>query len=858
MTLSSLVVRPVWMVAMLAASGLLWFSLRTDAQAPSLQQRVSKLRAEIDSIPTTEANFNERKSTIDDWANDLAARRLLLVPQDVRSAFFRLPAVNPQAVAAVIRWTRALGFCEDHGGKTGTLVRTDSNPLVAGTYTTLTFEYTVGEIELAKGGGLRIGQKFISNRPRLQSINAAAESYVSYRVTRGAAQVEGGFTRWQGVFGSIFGPVPMPSMKITEGALRKGDRVLITVGDTSGLGLGYRPLPRDADDYQFYLEIDPDGSGEFKQGAIVSTQILGDQAVAMSAVVPSIVAVNEPFAVRLRMEDQYGNPAQFEGGDFRVLLNSKPVGIAKMAKGESVGRLEGIRIPVEGPYRVEVRSTDGRYATTSNPLLVEHNPKQRVYWGELHAHSGWEEGTGSVPGYYKFARDIAFLDCASLTGHDLFLSKPGWDEIRSETAKANRAGSFVSFMGYEWTQTYDKGGHHNVFFKEDKGRYVEYREAPRPDQLFARLRATGDPGNILIIPHAHEAGDWNFNDPEMQRLAEIYSGHGSFEYFGNRFLKRGARMGFIGASDDHSGHPGYAPSLVSTRGGLAAVYSPTLDRDGIWAGLKSRATYATSGKRPVLQVSANGKISGDAVPAGVIPTFQARVLATAGIDHIDVLHNGVPEYSRDYLAPKPGTPSGVQIMFFTPTETAGDAVRPPLGEVVWGGWIELTNGRIGSIESLGLDAISDQFHLVDDRHVWFWCQTRGDFDGVMLKLASAPADTKINVRVSMLIADPGGTGAGHGISWTSGIPGREAKYQASFTLQELTKQRQKFELTPRSFIFAQSASLDAPWNASFTYRPAKPPAQDDYYYLRVVQVDGEAAWSSPIWIGEERSPLAKK
>jgi hypothetical protein len=165
-----------------------------------------------------------------------------------------------------------------------------------------------------------------------------------------------------------------------------------------------------------------------------------------------------------------------------------------------------------------------------------------------------------VPHFYHYARDIAFLDFASLTGHDLFLAKPGWDQIRAETAKANRPGFFVAFMGYEWTQTYDKGGHHNVFFKEDKGRYVQFREAPRPDQLYQRLREVDDPDNVLIIPHAHEAGDWHYTDAQMQRLVEIYSGHGSFEYFGQRFLKRGYRMGVVGASDDHSGHPGYAPA----------------------------------------------------------------------------------------------------------------------------------------------------------------------------------------------------------------------------------------------------------------------------------------------------------
>ncbi len=37
----------------------------------------------------------------------------------------------------------------------------------------------------------------------------------------------------------------------------------------------------------------------------------------------------------------------------------------------------------------------------------------------------------------------------------------------------------------------------------------------------------------------------------------------------------------------------------------------------------------------------------------------------------------------------------------------------------------------------------------------------------------------------------------------------------------------------------------------FEDRLEKPPSTRDWYYLRVFQADGNAAWSSPIWIGPQ-------
>ncbi len=768
------------LLAVLASAPALYPVIR-GAQTPSLAGRIARLKAEINSVPTDANNYTERIRTLRDWGDDLTAHGRSLTQQDLNLTLALLSDPTPQADAAVRRWVKALSFLEEKGDQLGTLVRTDKNELTAGQYATVVLEYIVGEAEIPKGEGIRVGQNLFSNRPRLQTVDPEAESYVSFKVESRTATTEPYPAYWQSIYADIFGPAPMPGLRVTAGALKTGDKVTVTIGDTRQGSPGYRPSTRDADDFRFLVAADFDGQGTIIPAATVSTKISGDAAALINAVVPSVVDIGEAFAVRVRVEDQYWNPARFEGGAFKVSLNGRLVGEVNIPAGQYVGRLDGVKIAQEGGYKFDVISADGRFACRSNPVLVERNPQQRIYWGELHGHSGWEEATGSVPRYYEFARDVAFLDFGSLTGHELFLSTPGWDEIRRETEKANRDGQFVAFMGYERTQ---------------------------------------------------------------------------------HFTRRGYRVGFIAAGDDHTGHPGYSPAIISTRNGLAAVYAPKLDRDSIWRGMKERATYATSNAtRLVVRMSAGDKRVGEAVPADSIsgsgPTIKARVLGAAAIDHIDVIHNGAVRYSRDYLSPRPGDPAAVQIMFHSPTETPGDEVTPPKGGVGWGGWIEVTGGRIAGIEPLNVDHFSDEFHQVDDRRIWFTCRTRGDFDGLLIRLSQAPADTLVKVIVSELTATAGGTESSGYVSRPPGPPNRNKLHEANFKVSDVGQKKAEFKLTPYAYVSARKVKADAGWDVSFSYRPTNRAAQDDYYYLRVVQIDGEAAWVSPIWIGEQTSPRKK-
>ena len=126
----------------------------------------------------------------------------------------------------------------------------------------------------------------------------------------------------------------------------------------------------------------------------------------------------------------------------------------------------------------------------------------------------------------------------------------------------------------------------------------------------------------------------------MERLAEVTSGHGTFEFFGDKYLQSGFEIGFIGSSDDHVGHPGYTSLRSRQRGGLAAVLASENTPAGIFRAMRGRSTYATTGERILLDARLNGERMGRRVPDGRVRKIACRVAGTAPIDTVDLIKNG--------------------------------------------------------------------------------------------------------------------------------------------------------------------------------------------------------------------------
>jgi hypothetical protein len=367
-----------------------------------------------------------------------------------------------------------------------------------------------------------------------------------------------------------------------------------------------------------------------------------------------------------------------------------------------------------------------------------------------------------------------------------------------------------------------------------------------PD-LYRELRRRVRVDDALVIPHAHSPGNWQVSDPDLERLIEITSTHGTFEWFGNRYLSEGWEVGFVGSSDNHHEHPGRTDTGTTFHtelGGLAAVMASERTTDAIFSAMRDIRAYATGSRRIILDAQLNGASMGTRLPATDKRTISCRVMGTAPVDTIDVIKNGDVVYQKRYVGGDIEPRLWLQLGFESSSEVATYA--SPRNYRVWRGSLEVSGARLVDLETAGFEDRLFESAARDGDRVEFTVWTRGRRDALLLELDGADPDTVIRLQV-----EPG----------ASGFSGQETEaIDIELRLGDALEGRieRTFEVAhPETGTIGQDAitaqifdptdSLDH----EFSYADLGPADPGDYYYLRVTQIDGEQAWSSPWWVGGE-------
>jgi hypothetical protein len=484
------------------------------------------------------------------------------------------------------------------------------------------------------------------------------------------------------------------TIRVEGEALREGDEIAVALANTTS--------PYLAGQDEIEVAIDAKGDGQFrkiKKGA--TYEVFAGAGEEMVLVGPSQAVVGKEVKLVLTAFDRFQNRADVFAGPVTMK------GIDGVPPGLEFGSLDRSQITIpwtptkEGFYWPEATATifinqmgsfrAQRFVAPGNPIRVfAEEPKEKIYWGDLHSHSEIsKDGVGKDD--YVYARELTRLDFFASTEHSDDDGRPladgitpaEWEEIKSKVRDQYQPGEFVTLLGYECSLG-APSGHHNVIYRSIEGLPWMSRKMKDEHGLWAKLKA----GEAITIPHhlgiawgaklppdqitgpelqkvsaptSHGGGpavDWGRPDnPDLRPLLEIYSLHGNSEYFdkedplayenagftfsasleGKHYARDawevGRYLGVAAASDNHTAQPG------QRQGGLTAARAPELTREAVFDALKSRFTYATTGERIYMDFQMAGvrmgqranKFSKDSLPVTV------TVATATPIEYVEIL-----------------------------------------------------------------------------------------------------------------------------------------------------------------------------------------------------------------------------
>lgn len=544
---------------------------------------------------------------------------------------------------------------------------------------------------------------------------------------------------------------------------------------------------------------------------------------------PRLICPSAPFNIHVHPEDVWGNVVKDATGlsvRLEIADNNQPdrpivsKELEVPAKGWANTVFTELVLPQEGRYTIRtiLHSTSSAAGAPELkpsilPLTVAPLPlgAPRPFFADLHVHSDDTVGTHDSLYNFSYGRDIAALDILGYTANDFNVTAPRWDATLALIRELNKPGSFVIFPGTEWCGNSAAGGDHNVVFlgnlsqrdpefpidrHGNVARSFEWNEhgpsdlvpgAWPLDELYATY--AHDTEGHLLIPHVGgRRCNLGWHHPGLERLVEVGSAWGQFEWLLQDSVRRGWKMGVSANSDEHRGRcgggvPGSA--VFGTRGGLTGVLTGKLERGDVASALRARRTFATTGERLVGLVSTpDGKhVQGDEWKAtsGELLQLSYHFLGNKGFSSIEAWDASGLVWKRDLWA-EAKEEKKIPLLRMS---WGGARLYDRYREAVWDGTLEISGGD-ASVQSYeifgGFDDNPEDFvKQLDSTKIGFSSRTSGDTDGAHLHFKDGKLPSTIAI-----------TGTLHGyVKVGDPLAGNQHKaqptYELTATWEELAK-----------------------------------------------------------------------
>ena len=546
--------------------------------------------------------------------------------------------------SGVTDWLRVIGGPDGEGHAQ----IESAKAFTAGQKTQFAIRFTVGPSGIPVGGGIAIGMHHASewdaqiHAPDARGyVTLAGPNAANFTLERLVEVPRGMFANEDPALFSntIFHRLLVA--KVIGSPLQPGDVIDFIFGDNAQ-GI-YPPRYVDAD-HEFRITMDGNADGRYQ--AIERSPvfaILPDKPHSLSATASSQALVNESFDVLVRLEDPFYNVVEAYTGTITIRDEHGAVVAADVPILGGLGHAR-VTLTSVGAHRLRLESDDAQYRGRSNPIRVfDVLPPWRLYWADLHGHTGVSDGLGAnADEYFTYGRDVAGLDIIALTDHGHF----DWPANIEAVKQFYQPGRYVTLLAQEAGAGKD---HMNLYFSRDDADHIskwhdDYSEYV--DWVYRQYNLASP--EMMTAPHhfsydrganghpLYPFGLWN---PKTMRFVEVYSSHGTSEFIGNprpvegastdpgkymqTALAQGLKFGVIGASDNHDSKPGRS-IWGNYPAGLSGVWVKSLDREQVWNALWNYRVYATSIDRIYLEFTVNGEMVGSSIDAA-----QGAVAITA-------------------------------------------------------------------------------------------------------------------------------------------------------------------------------------------------------------------------------------
>ena len=313
------------------------------------------------------------------------------------------------------------------------------------------------------------------------------------------------------------------------------------------------------------------------------------------------------------------------------------------------GQLNSRMVP-NGDQKVIVKTINKRSDVALN---VKVDNPLKIYFADLHSHTGFSDGTFLPLVAHDYARRISKLDIFVLTDHLEYVDDTEWLDMREAAWDASEDGKFVSIPGLEWTK---KIGHMNIYDPKTRRWPLDlpgFYKAAAEAGVTCKFNHPGTGEKVFNAMAFSEIGDKAVQLMEVRRPIE--------ETAYIRALKLGWHIAPDGSDDTHSPNWG-------SRFAWSGVLMPGLSKRNVLDALKHRRCYSTLDRNCKLRFEVNDATMGQIIPdpAGSVKVMVAVNDPDEGdlITKIEIFEDGLAVQTdepksnsrrwRTMFNPKPG------------------------------------------------------------------------------------------------------------------------------------------------------------------------------------------------------------